>query len=328
MPWGRLDDRANANAKLLALSDAAWRMWGCGLIYCQFNLTNGLIPDHAIHTFGVRARNKEAVAEELCAVMVPGKGPCWHRVDGGYQVHDYLDWNDSREDIEQDRAAGRARLERFRKRKLTRISNALHGPLQTEHDTRSEQVSTTTTTEDRSGRPERSRRTRARVFVGSRLKVSAAQHQVLLDELGSQAACIDWPAQYAVWDAELVETGEEFDTLPFIKTKAADVVQGLRRGGPARASDEAADRLCEEQRVRREQAEARATATAADVFHALTAEEQLALIAECRKDFRDRFPYAAEPDWIALAKAEIRANLRGPESDALAHVRSWLKVSA
>lgn len=26
MPWGRLDDQANGNAKLLALSDADWRM--------------------------------------------------------------------------------------------------------------------------------------------------------------------------------------------------------------------------------------------------------------------------------------------------------------
>src|SRR5436190_130263 len=99
MPWGRLDDQGNGNAKLLALSDAAWRMWGCGLIYCQAKLTDGFIPAPIIETFGVKAQNKKKVAAELCAVLVPGKGPLWKEVSGGYQIHDYLDWNDSREKV-------------------------------------------------------------------------------------------------------------------------------------------------------------------------------------------------------------------------------------
>jgi hypothetical protein len=131
MAWGRLHDQANANAKLLALSDAAWRMWGCGLIYCQCNLTDGFIPEHAIHTFGVRARNKEAVAEELCRVLVPGKASCWHKVDGGYQVHDYLDWNDSRDDVLEGRQRARDRLTKHRtKRVVKRVSDAVVNEVQ------------------------------------------------------------------------------------------------------------------------------------------------------------------------------------------------------
>lgn len=110
MPWGRLDDQANGNAKLLALTDAAWRMWGCGLIYCQANLTDGFIPKHAIESFGVRARNKGAVANELCQALVPGKAPLWHVTDGGYTVHDYLQWNDSRDDVLAERASAKARM--------------------------------------------------------------------------------------------------------------------------------------------------------------------------------------------------------------------------
>jgi hypothetical protein len=119
MAWGRLHDRANGDAKLLALSDAAWRMWGSGLIYCQAALTDGFIPEHAIHTFGVRARNKEVVAEELCRCLVPGKGPLWQRVNGGYQIHDYLDWNDSRADILAGRARGRRRVANHREKRVT-----------------------------------------------------------------------------------------------------------------------------------------------------------------------------------------------------------------
>ncbi len=114
MPWARLDDRANGNQKLVALSDAAWRMWGCALIYAQDKLTDGFIPDFVIHTFGVRAKNKEAVADELCRVLVPGKGPLWHKVEGGYQVHDYLDWNDSRHEIEASRQQAKERKDRWR----------------------------------------------------------------------------------------------------------------------------------------------------------------------------------------------------------------------
>lgn len=131
MAWGRLHDQANANAKLLALSDAAWRMWGCGLIYCQCNLTDGFIPEHAIHTFGVRAKNKEAVAEELCQVLAPGKGPCWRRVDGGYQVHDFLDWNDSRADVLEGRQRARERLTKHRtKRVVKRVSETVVNEVQ------------------------------------------------------------------------------------------------------------------------------------------------------------------------------------------------------
>lgn len=138
MTWGRLDDQANTNSKLLALSDAAWRMWGCGLIYCQANLTDGFIPDHAILTFGVRAKNKKPVIDELCSVLAIGKGPCWHRVEGGYQVHDFLDWNDSREDVLTGRAKSQDRLKRWKERHKNGAGNAF----QTAH----EHASTTTTT--------------------------------------------------------------------------------------------------------------------------------------------------------------------------------------
>lgn len=74
-------------------------MWGCALIYCQAQLTDGFIPASAIHTFGVQARDKEKVAEELCAPQVLGQAPLWTRVEGGYRCHDYLEWNDGREAV-------------------------------------------------------------------------------------------------------------------------------------------------------------------------------------------------------------------------------------
>jgi hypothetical protein len=134
MPWGRLDDKANGNPKLLALSDAAWRMWGCALIYCQSQLTDGFVPSDAIHTFGVKARNKDEVADELCQVKVPGRKPLWMKAAGGYVVNDYLDWNDSRESVVEKR-------EKDRKRKGYKPDSARNG-----NGTKPESFCSTTTT--------------------------------------------------------------------------------------------------------------------------------------------------------------------------------------
>jgi hypothetical protein len=173
MPWGRLDDRGNGDAKLLALSDAAWRMWGCGLIYCQFNLTDGFIPQHAIDTFGVRAKNKRVVAEELCQSLVPGKGPLWHPTEGGYQVHDYLDWNESKETIEKERALSKQRVDRFRKRR----GNAVTSRVTNDEQTPTERLSTTTTTDERF--EDQNRPSRAHGLTGSGAMAGALQRDHL-----------------------------------------------------------------------------------------------------------------------------------------------------
>lgn len=155
MPWARLNDKANGSAKLLALSDAAWRLWGCGLIYCQDNLTDGHIPTYALHTFGVRAKGAaltRAIAE-LCQSLVVGKGPLWHRTDTGYFVHDYLDWNESREAVVRERDRSKSRVERFRRRlaeadSVTPLQTAFKTPHETRLEHRSYTGSTTTKDQD------------------------------------------------------------------------------------------------------------------------------------------------------------------------------------
>jgi hypothetical protein len=129
MPFGRLHEEAAGDSKLLALSDGAWRMWGMGLIYCQKNLTDGFIAANAIATFGVRGPGKrsidpDVVARELCTEQVPGKAPVWEKVDGGYRVHDYLEWNDSKDEILKMRQDKRDRTARWRERKQSQSASA------------------------------------------------------------------------------------------------------------------------------------------------------------------------------------------------------------
>jgi hypothetical protein len=116
MPWARMDDKSNGNAKLLALSDPAWRLYWTGNVYVRANHTNGFIPEHAIATFGVRARGAalRRAIEELCSVLVPGKAPLWHREAAGFQVHDYLDWNDAADVVQAAQREQKLRSALFR----------------------------------------------------------------------------------------------------------------------------------------------------------------------------------------------------------------------
>ena len=111
MPWVRLDENAIDHPKFLALSDGAWRLWCEGQCYCQKHLTDGLINHAALKRFRYYS---PARVKNLTDVHVAGKGPVWHRLENGdISVHDYLDWNDSADEVLQARAHARERKRRF-----------------------------------------------------------------------------------------------------------------------------------------------------------------------------------------------------------------------
>src|SRR4051812_41885266 len=112
MPWGRLNDALNDDAKLRALTDSAFRLWICGLVYCSKNLTDGFIPEGEIPHFPMKARSRARLVTELCAAQAHlGKGPLWHRIEGGYRMHHYLDWNDPRDTVMAQRAKAKERMD-------------------------------------------------------------------------------------------------------------------------------------------------------------------------------------------------------------------------
>lgn len=126
-PWMRLDDGAPTNIKIQKLSDSAFRLWIKGLCYCQQHLTDGAIPTEALGP--MEAKRKDI--DQLCTSLAPGKGPLWEVTDDGYAVHDYLDWNDSREDVTSKREAAKARAKRHRTNGVSHTPpnasrNALH----------------------------------------------------------------------------------------------------------------------------------------------------------------------------------------------------------
>jgi len=114
MAWVRVHDGAMQDLKISTLSDSAFRLWVRGLCYCQTALTDGLIPHAALRDMGAKRKD----VDELASVRVAGRGPLWDRVEGfGFKVHDYLDWNDSRERVNAKRAGAKKRKEEWERRK-------------------------------------------------------------------------------------------------------------------------------------------------------------------------------------------------------------------
>jgi hypothetical protein len=118
MPWVRIDENAMDHPKFLAISANAWRLWCEGLCYCQKHLTDGLISRLALKCFRYYS---PASFKMLTEPLVAGKGPLWHeQADGDVTVHDYLDWNDSRERVHQLRDGAKARRQKFGQKDETR----------------------------------------------------------------------------------------------------------------------------------------------------------------------------------------------------------------
>lgn len=110
MPWVRLDDRFPSHRKVALLSDRAFRLHVSAICWCAENLTDGHIADRELPLVA-RLRNVKATAKHL------EDAGLWDRSDGGWFIHDYLDYNPSREQVLIERKKNAERQERFRRRK-------------------------------------------------------------------------------------------------------------------------------------------------------------------------------------------------------------------
>ena len=118
MAWVRLHDAAMTHPKVGQLSDKAFRLWVWGLSHCQMYLTDGLIG-----TDSIPPRLKRAL-DDLVSVGL------WEAHAGGFRVHDYLDWNDSKDVVMQKRNAAKERMTSVRTR--TSSSVLQRTPIQNE----------------------------------------------------------------------------------------------------------------------------------------------------------------------------------------------------
>lgn len=98
MSWIRIDDRAPWHRKILDAGPAAAWLWVCGLAYAnQQTAHDGFIPEAAIPFLPIR--NAESLVPDLLRVGL------WDRLDRGYLIHDYHDFQPTKEEVEELRSA-------------------------------------------------------------------------------------------------------------------------------------------------------------------------------------------------------------------------------
>ena len=103
MGWLKVDDKLPRNPKIIAGGiEPAW-YYICALTHCAEQMTDGFIADAAVPVIAPHIEDPRSVAEACCQLDL------FRRVEGGYMVPDYLDFNPSRASVLARREAEASR---------------------------------------------------------------------------------------------------------------------------------------------------------------------------------------------------------------------------
>src|SRR3990170_7480618 len=122
MPWIRVDDHYDEHPKFARAGPLGMAMWLAGLAYCNRNLTDGFIPWTIARTLmswdyldatgptHIYVDSGNVTCEYVTGLLLDVG--LWDEVDGGYRVHDYVDFQPTKAQVRAERAtkiaAGRA----------------------------------------------------------------------------------------------------------------------------------------------------------------------------------------------------------------------------
>lgn len=135
MTWIKLEDEVADHPKIAGLSDRAFRWWIRSLCYCSRFLTDGAIP--AIFLVGVKPR----VREELITARL------WIERESRLEIHDYLKYQTSRNDVEKERQRNKDRRKADRRTTGTTTGSTAGKPrpeIEVEVDTENREQTTAT----------------------------------------------------------------------------------------------------------------------------------------------------------------------------------------
>lgn len=116
MAWVRLDTGFTRHPKVLELTDKQFRAHVAAMCWVAENGTDGFIPKRAL------AAISEGCSRACSALVRAG---VWDEADGGFRIHDWTDYNITREAAEARNQASRERLARWRARQKQGSGNAV-----------------------------------------------------------------------------------------------------------------------------------------------------------------------------------------------------------
>jgi len=126
--WFRVDDKFPDHPKAQQLSAAAIAVWVCAGCYCGEYETDGRIPKSVAYRMAARFDPQAALfgdteplcITQLCAAPDGFRYGLWTRTPDGYLIHQFLERNPSRRDLERERK----RKRRYRQGQSGGVRNA------------------------------------------------------------------------------------------------------------------------------------------------------------------------------------------------------------
>lgn len=107
MPWARLDDMLPVHPKVRGLSDSAFRLYVSAICWSNCNQTDGHIPSAQLQ-YVSDVRRARYCADQLVQAGL------WETDEGGWRIHDYLEYQPSSAKVKHERELKRQRQERWR----------------------------------------------------------------------------------------------------------------------------------------------------------------------------------------------------------------------
>ncbi len=129
MTWAKVDDQFPFHRKSIAVGPLGRDLYIAGLCYAKRERTDGFVPAYVVKHLAP-GNASPAILSKLIAAGY------WHRVDGGFQIHDYLAHNDSAEVIAERDREKRARQRRW----AEKLGAARFAALETRRKTRTRRV--------------------------------------------------------------------------------------------------------------------------------------------------------------------------------------------
>ncbi len=145
MTWFKLDDGWLMHPKMRRIGKDGRALWLAGGTHCAQQLTDGRIDKEFVTILALQAEVKPTVARLLVSEGL------W--VDGGdhYVMHDYLDYQPSRAQVESERGRNRERQAAHRDRRRNAVTNPVSDGVSNTAPTRPDPSTTylpTQTTDD------------------------------------------------------------------------------------------------------------------------------------------------------------------------------------
>ena len=122
MPFFQVDDQFHSHPKTAWLSDGAVALWTRAGSHCAAYLTDGFVDEDTVRRLGGKPR----AVEQLLTIKAPHTSPLWFRVEGGYQFHDWDQYQPTSAEVKENRRKARERMKAVRANKGRTFDSSSH----------------------------------------------------------------------------------------------------------------------------------------------------------------------------------------------------------